>query len=124
MACVVWEERFNIGIKDIDDQHKLFVGYLNDLHDAMQAGNAEAIVAPILYRLFDYITIHFAAEEKILESIHYPEFEKHVKQHAHFILELNFLDNSQTAGNMLPLLRGWFINHITTEDIKYAGYLK
>ena len=30
MAYIVWKDSFNIGVKEMDDQHKLFASYIND----------------------------------------------------------------------------------------------
>ncbi len=42
MIYIIWKDRFNIGVKEMDEQHKLFVSYINELYDAMQSGNAAA----------------------------------------------------------------------------------
>ena len=128
MPYIVWKDSFDIGVKEMDEQHKLFVGYVNELFDAIQSGNAETIVAPILDKLTDYIQLHFAAEENILKSINYPMLENQKAQHAYFVSELtflksSFLNKSQTAHNMFLFLKDWFIHHITTEDLKYAQFI-
>lgn len=128
MGYIVWKDSFNIGVIAMDEQHKLFVGYLNELYNAMQTGNSEAIVEPTLNRLTDYITSHFAAEEAIMKSVNYPMLQTQIEQHAYFISELTFLKSSflnktQTAQNILLFLKDWFLHHITTEDLKYAEFV-
>lgn len=61
MAYIVWKDSFNLGVKEIDEQHQLFAGYINELYDVVQSGNAEDIV-PIINKLSDYSQLHFAAE--------------------------------------------------------------
>jgi hemerythrin len=128
MGYIVWKDSFNIGVKVMDEQHKVFASYINELYDAIQAGKAEAITEPTLAKLTDYIQSHFAVEEDILKSINYPMLEDQKGQHAYYISELTFLKSSylnktQTAQNMLLFLRDWFLHHITTEDLKYAEYV-
>ena len=45
MAYVIWKESFNIGVREMDEQHKLFISYINELYDALQLRNAEGIVS-------------------------------------------------------------------------------
>lgn len=128
MEYIVWKDSFKIGVKAMDDQHMQFVSHINELYNAMQSGNAEAIVEPTLEKLTEYIRSHFTAEEAILESINYPNFEGQIKQHEYFISELTFLkssilDKTQTAQNTLLFLKDWFLHHITTEDLKYVEYI-
>lgn len=127
MAYIVWKDSFNLGVKEIDEQHQLFAGYINELYDVMQSGNAEDIV-PIINKLSDYSQLHFAAEENMLKLINYPMLETQIIQHAYYISELtllksSYLDKTQTAQNMLLFLKDWLLHHITTEDLKYVEFV-
>ena len=129
MAYIIWKDSFNIGVQEMDDQHRLLVNYINDLYDSIQAGNSEDNVETILHNLTEYIQLHFAAEEAILKSVNYPLLDSQIKQHEYYVSELNFLksgflDEAQTAQNMLLFLKDWFLHHITTEDLKYVDFVK
>ena len=125
MAYIVWKDSFNIGVKVMDDQHKLFASYINELYEAMQLGKAEDIVAPILDKLTAYSKTHFAAEEEMLKYNNCPMLETQIIQHAYFVSELvsfkcSYQNETQTAQNMLLFVKDWLLHHITTEDLKYA----
>ena len=125
MAYIVWKDSFNIGVKEMDDQHMLFAGYINELYEAIQLGKTEDVVAPMLDKLTAYSKTHFAAEEKMLKYNNYPMLETQIKQHAYFVLELislksSYQNKTQTAQNMLLFVKDWLLHHITTEDLKYA----
>jgi hemerythrin len=127
MAYIVWKDNFNIGVTEMDEQHKLFVSYINELYDVMQAGNSNEIV-PILDKLIDYSRTHFAEEENLLTSINYPMLEIQKKHHAYYIVELEsiksaYLNKTQTAQNLLLFIKDWLLHHITTEDLKYAEFV-
>ena len=129
MAYIVWKNSFNIGVEEMDEQHKLLVGYINELYDAIQSKNEKAIVEPIFDKLTDYIQTHFVAEEFLLESMNYPMLETQKKQHAFFVSELislksSYLDKSQTAQSMFLFLKDWFLHHIATEDQKYVEFIE
>lgn len=124
MAYIVWKDSFNVGVKEMDRQHEQFAAYVNELYDAIQSGNAEAVIISIFDKLTGYIQSHFAAEEALLESVNYQEFETQKTQHAYFISELNFMkstlmSDTQKAQNTLLFLKDWFLHHIMTEDLKY-----
>ena len=125
MDYIVWNDSFNIGVKEMDEQHKLLVSHINELYNAIKAGNSESVVKPILIKLTDYINVHFAAEENLLKIHNYPMIEAQIAQHSHYISEIAFMESSfmnkkQTAQNLLLFLKDWFIHHITTEDLKYS----
>ena len=129
MAYIIWKDSFNIGVQEMDDQHRLLVNHINDLYDSIQAGNSEDNVETILNKLTEYIQLHFAAEEAILKSINYPLLDSQIKQHEYYVSELNFLksgllDEAQTVQNILLFLKDWFLHHITTEDLKYVDFVK
>ena len=44
MAFIEWSEKLSIGIKVIDDQHKL-IEQINILHSAMREGKAKEVVS-------------------------------------------------------------------------------
>jgi len=128
MEYIVWKDSFNVGVKEMDHQHRLFAGYINELYDAIKSGNSESIVVPILDKLTGYSKIHFAAEEKLLKSNNYPMLEIQIQQHKHFISELSslkssYMNKTQTAQNMLLCVKDWLLHHIMTEDLKYAEYI-
>lgn len=125
MEYIVWKDSFNIGVTEMDDQHKLFASYINELYEAMQLGKAADVVAPLLDKLTDYSKVHFAAEEELLKHNNYPMLETQIIQHAYFISELiafksSYLNKTQTAQNMLLFVKDWLLHHIMTEDLKYA----
>ena len=125
MAYIVWKDSFNIGVKEMDDQHKLFASYINELYEAMQLGKEADVVAPLLDKLTDYSKTHFAAEEKMLKYNNYPMLKTQIKQHEYFVSELitlksSYQNKTQTAQDMLLFVKDWLLHHITTEDLKYA----
>ena len=79
---VKWDERFNIGVDNIDKAHqKLFsivrkLIYLNQEEKKGQWACAEGI------KFFKYYADkHFAEEEAYMISIHYPGYELHKHLH-------------------------------------------
>jgi hemerythrin len=129
MAVFVWNKKFSVGMERIDDQHKHFLDLLNNLDDKIQQQNNEKTVETAIDRLFDYATLHFRAEERILHARGYSEFEQQCQEHSLFLTRLNELAASNQGGNRLhkgsvvSFVRDWFIQHITIEDQKYASVI-
>lgn len=128
MTYIVWKDSFNIGVNKMDEQHQQFVSYINELYDAIQAGNAEIAITKTIDNVINYVHSHFKAEELLLESINYPLLESQIKQHNYYISEIKLLKNevihnSSPPQNLLAFLRDWFLHHIMTEDLKYVEFV-
>ena len=54
MAHIHWKDRYNIGFRDIDAQHKVLLDLLNDLIDLVGERRDAATVAGIFQRLCEY----------------------------------------------------------------------
>ncbi|HON01092.1 MAG TPA: hemerythrin domain-containing protein, partial [Acidobacteriota bacterium] len=59
MPLIQWENRFSVGIRKLDQQHKGLVGMINELHDAMKAGKGQEVISEIVQRLAAYARNHF-----------------------------------------------------------------
>ena len=131
MSLFRWKPEYAVGIKVIDDQHKVLVGLINKLHDAIEDHFQEVALETILQELFDYTRYHFTTEEELMEQYGYePEkLEKHKKQHQRFISELNSSQadmeilTREDAALIQEFLVNWLKNHILKIDTQLAEYL-
>ncbi|NJM14282.1 MAG: hypothetical protein HC896_01855 [Bacteroidales bacterium] len=41
MSLITWNEKYSVGIKEIDNQHVNLVNIINELHDAMLKGKGK-----------------------------------------------------------------------------------
>ncbi|MDH4128347.1 MAG: hemerythrin family protein [Spirochaetota bacterium] len=126
-----WEENYNLNIKSIDDQHKELLELINTLYNnTIKDYNADSYV--LLDLILDWCIPHFRDEEKILEESEFPLYEEHKKSHRDFEGQIRIIYNEINKGfesrvllvRFLKLLINWFINHVMTEDKKYAEFLK
>lgn len=130
MPRIEWDESFVLGIREIDEQHRRLVGYLNELSSAMKEGRAKERVVFILEDLTRYAETHFAAEEKLMKSHGYPDFSLHQLEHGNFVNKVNRLarefDVSQVSVtlDLMKFLQEWITGHIRNTDRKYAPFLK
>lgn len=129
MPFIHWTPDLDTGFDDIDDQHKVLVQYINDLYDAREAGNPEAI-EEVFQHLIDYTVEHFSYEEMMLLEANYHLLEPHKKVHANFVNKMNVYQNRYHNGDkealdeLLNLLEGWLFRHIRLNDHGYVESVK
>lgn len=130
MSLFVWSDRYSVGIKKIDDQHKVLVDILNELFEAMTQKKGEQAIAKIIRNLVGYTRSHFSTEEMLLKQYAYPDYDAHKKIHDEFVQKIDKFQKDFQAGKlsltteMSSFLRNWLINHISGEDKKYASFLQ
>ena len=129
MALVAWDETFSVGVKSLDGQHTILFGCLNDLHAAMMKGQGQSMTGPLLRKLVEYTHSHFAAEESMMESTHFPGVAEHKAKHRALVAEVeNYVARFEKGEITLTLhlmnfLRDWLINHIQKSDHEYGPWL-
>lgn len=129
MALFIWSDKYSVNIKEIDNQHKRLVDMLNALHEAMKAGKGNEVVGKTLTELIQYVGTHFAAEEKLMATHSYPEYNAHKAEHAKLTQKTAELQKSFQQGapvltvEVLNFLKDWLQNHILGTDKKYGPFL-
>ena len=130
MALVEWNADLELGIDEFDEQHKKLVGMINDLNDAMSAGQGQDQLGMILTKLADYTSYHFSSEEKYFDQSDYPEAAGHRRAHKEFINQINDYQMEFDAGQLLlsmkvmNFLSDWLVAHIQGIDRQYVPYIK
>ena len=121
-----------VGILEIDAQHRELVERLNSLmsmgHDAVSKEETQKT----LDLLGEYIVKHFADEEKLQRQNKYPEYESHKKMHELYIgefqkLKKEFADNGHSLKFTMDLnnsLINWIVKHIKSADVELGKFLK
>ncbi len=128
MARIEWSRDYELGIEVIDGQHRRIVDYINQLADAEERHDQEAM-ARIIHHLVDYTQSHFAFEEALLEEVDYATLVPHQRTHGRFIQRIEGLRDRFEAGEDVAaelgeLLKTWLIGHIRSEDARYAPAVK
>jgi hemerythrin len=129
MALLNWSDKYSVGVQQLDTQHMQLVETLNALHDGMMNGQAQNVTGPLLMRLLDYTSNHFAAEEKLLTASRYPALSKHKNEHAALTKQVEAFMDRYDRGELtlniqlLHFLRDWLMNHILKEDKEYGPWL-
>jgi len=126
---VCWSDALSVGIEEIDEQHKVLVDLLNQLHTAIIQHHGSESSNRILIELVEYTRIHFAVEESLMRILGYPEYEEHKHHHSLLINEVRMLVTKLHNGKksisfeLLHFLKIWLTKHIMDEDRQYVPFL-
>jgi hemerythrin-like metal-binding protein len=126
MSLITWKEEYNLGIKEIDEQHQKMFSIINELFHAMKESDGE-ILKRVLGELVDYADYHFSTEEEYFKKLEYPEKEAHIKTHEQYREKiLGFVMEYKDGEKLLPyeildFLEDWWIGHITGVDRQYIN---
>lgn len=130
MALMEWSKELELGIAEIDDQHRWLVTATNELHDELIKGSpSQSLVSELLTGLADYTINHFVTEELLFERFGYPQAAAHHKEHRHFVLAVKEWEQKHSAGlplgdEILHFLKEWLLYHILKTDRAYVPFLK
>lgn len=126
MPLVAWSNDYSVGVKTIDGQHSKLFEILNELHDAMKAGQGKSVTGGLLEKLVKYTKEHFSCEERLMEAAGYPDLGKHRAHHEALTRQVgDFMARYQKGEgavnvDLLIFVRDWLKNHIQREDKEYG----
>ncbi len=128
MSLFEWKECYSVKIPSIDKQHKVLVKWMNAFYVEQQAGNIpQALVA--LAELVKFTKLHFADEEKLMETLDYDDIVEHKKLHVKLLetvtvfVEIYMADPSTiNAESLSNFLKKWLTDHILVSDKKYTSF--
>ncbi|MBF0358130.1 MAG: hemerythrin family protein [Magnetococcales bacterium] len=123
-----WHEEFSVAVDEMDDHHKKLFNMSEKVIRAVDLAD-EKVAERALDFLIEYSQSHFLDEEDLMLRHGYPELHQHKRIHKRLTesiikLQKELEANSYKAGIDLGLfLKEWILNHVLTEDQKYAHFL-
>lgn len=129
MALIQWSDKFAVNIPSIDGQHRILIGLVNQLHDAMKEGRSREVIADVLDRLIDYTDLHFSHEQECMTRTCYAHLKDHTCQHDQLAGKVRAFQADFNAGKsgltleVLNFLQQWLSGHIMRSDKAYAEHL-
>ena len=70
---VVWNKHYSVYVDTMDEHHRRFIGYLNDLYDAVREDKGVSVIQAVADEFHGYTRFHFKSEEELLSQNMYPE---------------------------------------------------
>jgi hemerythrin len=121
-------KRFEIGIAEIDAQHRRLFDLLVEMQSWSRSELKPWAVRDILNELADYAATHFSVEESVMRMLHYPHTAAHIADHKQFINRLNnfryqlLKDGNVGDIDLVVFIQSWLVEHIDRADRAYVEY--
>jgi len=129
MALLTWDNKYSVGINEIDIQHKKLFTLVNDLNEAMRVGKGKDVLSKILSGLIDYTKTHFATEERLMKIHSYNDSVKHKVEHDKLTRQVLDFQKSFNEGKLamsleiMNFLKKWLEEHIFKSDKVFGKFL-
>lgn len=124
IAQIPWEDKYSIGINEMDNEHKELLRKINTLIKAM---NTNKGITKAFNDLKEYTLYHFEDEEKLMREINYPSYESHKRVHEKLVsnvlkFESQLMEGKLDRAQLASFLKNWLFTHIMGIDVKYAAH--
>lgn len=125
-----WNERLEVHIAEMDDEHQRLVGKINDLIESLEKHSHESDLEGVkkaFGAMAQFAVQNFADEERYMESVGYPQLESHKKIHKKLVEQVLEFDRAISSGRfddmkLISFLRNWLISHIMGVDMQYSKH--
>jgi len=123
---LTWDNSYSVGVKELDDQHRKMIEFINDLELGMQASDSRDSMVKVLNGLVAYTKDHFANEEFYFRQFDYDKTEDHIQEHLKLISEVQGLvykfelREALDQNKVMEFLKTWLVDHILGADKKYV----
>ena len=128
--AVVWDPTMSVGHPRLDYDHKLFIGFFNEMMLHADADVHSEFISEFLDKFMRYVGAHFAEEERYMAEIAYPGIEDHrhlhhetVEQLTH-IFELIILGEQRAVSMLVDFIIRGYEHHLLIEDRKLAEFVR
>lgn len=114
----IWSRAIETGREEIDTEHRKIFDVLNGLRsDPDSPDKSSQAVHAALAELKDYISVHFANEEMLMNSFEYDQLDVHKAEHRNFKKKIDSLSASHfktetIRTRLLRIIHDWLMSHI------------
>lgn len=121
MEFVTWNQAYEVGIVDIDVEHRSLIATLNLLNESKEVEKKKIFIS-----LLSKLKTHFSNEETVMRNLGCAELESHKKIHEDLRLDIQKYEENANHGKInfdkkfMVDFKKWMIDHIVedTEDIQ------
>lgn len=128
MTLLDWTQALEIGVPDMDAEHRELVAAMNRIHELDTRAADRATIEGAIVRLVTLTKRHFADEEKHMAAIGFPDLKRHALIHADMLKKVDAHCAAFRAGNgrvdpaFFDFLVYWLGAHIKGIDRRYAEH--
>jgi hemerythrin-like metal-binding protein len=130
MVELEWLETFEIGLKEIDDDHREMLRIMRAVKTAGEARDRKTCIR-LLDELIAFSQAHFEREEKILHDISFPSTDVHEAYHADLLERADVVKEACKAirsdrdfRDCCEEMFGFLIDDVITGDMKIKSFLQ
>lgn len=129
MPVLQWNDRYLIGIAQIDTHHQHLFFLVNRTYDDFINKVPRENLSILFDELIDYATYHFSMEEHWMRESSYPSLSLHQREHALFAQRVTEMQTSFHSGDQhltleaLSFLHNWLTTHILQSDGEYGRFI-
>src|SRR3989339_1692924 len=129
MSAVEWDERYSVGVNELDEQHRGLFSIFYTLLEVRSTQQSLQEVADALAKLKAYTYNHFKLEEKYMAECDYPDLEDHRQIHNDFRQTIESFCSDILAAQkinraeLISSLYDWLVTHICSCDQQYKTYV-
>lgn len=128
MTVIAWNESLRVGVREIDEQHKVLINLINRFDEAPRGNIERPGFSRLLDELVQYTQFHFRTEERLMAQYLYLNRAAHIEGHYHLVHQLVTLRDNFNDGKTgftpetLSFLKEWLLDHILHWDKEMAAY--
>lgn len=131
MPLLEWHPGMSVHIDIIDEEHKKWIEFLNNLYDAIQGHGAPDVLSMTFLKIMAYTNYHFQHEEELFAPTDYPNQKEHILEHRKMQEQLSTIHSKLRMGatdeltiELMVFIKEWLINHIQGTDMGYVSFVK
>ena len=128
---ISWNEELNIGIPEVDEDHKPIILFINELNRSITDGKSPAEIKRRLELIIDDSERHFNQEERLFQEWQYPERDGHSSSHAHILIALKKINEGfipygldSSWVNIGLTVKRILLDHFLHEDVKFLEFFR
>ena len=124
---IVWTNAHDVGIAEIDSQHRQLADCLNDVSAALKRGDEAMAISARMTATLAFARHHFETEERLMDEAGFADAAAHRTSHAHLLADLeSFSAGCDTRSLSLAtrFLQEWLLRHIDGADRELAVALR
>ena len=121
-----WDESFQIGIEELEHEHKVLIDDINMLHEEL-ASSDKSEIAKWLGEICTRMQAHFALEEHVMKEHKYAFYDEHKREHdellescTEYMFQYINDTSASSSASIENSLKHWVLNHIITSDKKMS----
>ena len=124
MSLIEWNDEFNLGIEEVDSEHRDLVALINALHEAMLAGTGRVDIVEGISEIYTLVSKHFQREEAFMRETRYLAYAEHKEDHEVLLDDLReIMEQVRSGGHYAETrlsddLQYWFSEHFRTHDAR------